>query len=64
MLVAIGVARHFVWVAIAVSLVGALDEWHQYFMPGRAASAMDWAIDTAGALLGTHIIRDIWDEKS
>lgn len=30
---------------------GALDEFHQSFVPGRAAAATDAAIDAAGALL-------------
>jgi VanZ family protein/UDP-2,3-diacylglucosamine pyrophosphatase LpxH len=34
---------------------GALDEWHQSFVPGRDASAGDWAADSAGAILGLAI---------
>jgi VanZ family protein len=64
MLVAIGVARQFVWIAMAGCLVGVLDEWHQHFIPGRTASATDWGIDTMGAFLGAKIVRDILDERS
>jgi VanZ family protein len=52
-LLAIGVARQFVWIAIAVSVVGAADELHY---TGGAAMIVDWVIDTVGALLGAHII--------
>ena len=31
---------------------GALDEWHQGFVPGRDVSAGDWMADTAGVALG------------
>ena len=38
-------------VALAAAL-GALDEIHQYFVPGRHASVYDGIADLAGALLG------------
>ena len=31
---------------------GALDEWHQSFVPGRDASVGDWVADSAGVILG------------
>ena len=31
---------------------GALDEWHQCFVPGRDASVGDWVADSAGVMLG------------
>ncbi len=31
---------------------GALDEWHQSFVPGRTVSMGDWAADSAGVMLG------------
>ncbi len=41
-------------VAIAISaLYGVSDEWHQTFVPGRAAEAKDVLIDFAGALVGS-----------
>ena len=39
-------------VAVACSAFGALDEWHQRFIPGRFAGVDDWGADTLGALLG------------
>jgi VanZ family protein len=33
------------------SLFAASDEFHQSFVEGRGATAVDWAIDSAGAAL-------------
>jgi VanZ family protein len=44
-------AAPLVLVAVAVSALGAVDEWHQQFIPGRSASAGDWLADSAGAVL-------------
>lgn len=42
-----------VWLGVLiVSVYGAIDEWHQSFVPGRSASVFDWLFDTVGALLG------------
>jgi VanZ family protein len=44
------------WVHAALILAGALygvsDEWHQSFVPGRDASALDWLADLCGVTLG------------
>ena len=37
---------------IASSVYAATDEFHQWFTPGRQASALDWVADTVGAVLG------------
>ncbi|MFN0077615.1 MAG: VanZ family protein [Prosthecobacter sp.] len=35
------------------SLVGALDEWHQTFTPGRSGGdVLDWTADTIGGFIG------------
>ena len=44
-------AGPLVLVALALSALGALDEWHQQFIPGRGASVADWLADSAGAAL-------------
>ena len=48
-LIASGLGRRWFWIALLfVPLVGALDEWHQFYVPGRNASAIDWLVDTVG----------------
>lgn len=37
-----------IWVLISAIL----DEWHQYYIPGRWASAFDVMIDTSGGMIG------------
>ncbi len=46
-------AAPLAWVVAGVAAFGAADEWHQQFIPGRSASAADWAADLSGAALGT-----------
>ncbi len=38
---------------------GALDEWHQSFVPGRDVSAGDWMADTAGVALGLLLFSSV-----
>lgn len=44
------------WVVIPLifaALVGALDEWHQSFVPGRSGNDVgDWLADVTGGVLG------------
>jgi len=40
----------FVISALFAISYGALDEWHQYFVPGRAMDFWDWISDSVGAL--------------
>jgi VanZ family protein len=42
-----------------VSVFGAVDEWHQSFIPGRSMSFADWVADSAGALAGALSVRFI-----
>lgn len=46
------IARVAVLVVLGVSIFGALDEWHQQFIPGRSMELLDWMADTLGALAG------------
>jgi VanZ family protein len=36
----------------AISCFGAMDEWHQQFIPQRSMELFDWAADTTGAAVG------------
>jgi VanZ family protein len=51
-----------VWVAIGA--LGAFDEWHETFIPGRGAELMDWLMDmsgsAAGLVAGTLLMRQQW----
>lgn len=51
--------------ALAASAYGAVDEIHQYFVPGRDCNAWDWVADTLGAFLGSVGILAFlrWREK-
>src|SRR5262245_56168815 len=47
--------------ALALALAYAIsDEWHQHFVPGRAASAIDVATDLCGAGAGLALLRWIF----
>lgn len=49
--------RRMVVVAVAGALLaGGLDEWHQFFLPGRQAGWDDLAADAAGAMLGAAFL--------
>jgi VanZ family protein len=43
-------------IAVAIAVVfGALDEWHQRFIPGRSTEFADWLADSAGAVVGALV---------
>lgn len=42
----------FVFAVMLTSIYAATDEFHQLFVDGRSCQITDWAIDTAGAILG------------
>ena len=44
--------RHFLLVTLIVAAYGMVDEIHQYFVPGRHASILDWVADLIGGFLG------------
>jgi VanZ family protein/UDP-2,3-diacylglucosamine pyrophosphatase LpxH len=44
--------RRHLLVFLVVSIFGATDEWHQYFVPGRACEFGDWVADSVGGGLG------------
>lgn len=41
------------------SLYGALDEWHQSFVPRRSPEPADWLADTMGVILG-YLVTAAW----
>lgn len=48
------------WRAAALAIVvamafGAVDEWHQRFIPGRSTEFADWLADSFGAVIGTFM---------
>jgi len=47
--------RTLLFSAAIASAYGAIDEAHQYFVPGRDSSVWDWAADTLGALIGASL---------
>ena len=45
-------AQAVVWAAIFAALLGAVDEFHQQWIPGRSMELLDWAADFAGGTAG------------
>ncbi len=43
-------------VAVA-TIIAALDEWHQMYVPSRTSSPMDMAVDSLGAMVAQILIR-------
>jgi len=43
-----------------IAIIGATDEWHQSYVPGRSGNDPgDWSADVAGAIVGVLIFRRI-----
>ncbi len=47
-----GAAAAVVWVSIFAALLGAVDEFHQQWIPGRSMDFFDWMFDFAGGTAG------------
>jgi VanZ family protein len=47
--------RHALLLALGI-VYGALDEWHQAFVPGRTPSVLDWVADTVGVIVGYTLV--------
>ena len=47
-----GAAVAVVWAAIFAALLGAVDEFHQQWIPGRSMEFIDWVADFAGGTAG------------
>lgn len=37
---------------LVCTALGAADEWHQLYIPGRSCDVADWAADSTGGLIG------------
>ena len=48
--------KNTLFTLIISGLYGALDEIHQYFIPGRSCEFFDWGADFLGILLGIILI--------
>lgn len=42
-------------VVVGISIFGAIDEWHQGFIPGRFPGVGDWIADSAGGAVGATL---------
>lgn len=50
--------RNFLIVVITLATIGALDEWHQSWIPSRSGNDLgDWGADLLGALTGALICK-------
>lgn len=48
--------KHALFNALIIAMVyGALDEWHQAFVPGREARLSDWLLDMVGCLVAGNL---------
>ncbi len=47
-----GAAEAVFWAAIFAALLGAVDEFHQQWIPGRSMEFLDWVADFTGGTTG------------
>ncbi|MDR2543669.1 MAG: VanZ family protein [Treponema sp.] len=48
--------RNFLICTAIVSIYGAIDEIHQYFVPDRVCDVWDWVADTLGGAAGAGVV--------
>ena len=48
--------RNILICTVITSVFGILDEFHQFFVPGRTSDVWDWVFDTLGGLAGSFAI--------
>ncbi|SRR5581483_1032951 len=57
LLLVTALGRRWRWLAVAiVAAVGAADEIHQIYVPGRDASVFDWTADLLGAVFSVAVV--------
>lgn len=61
-----GRARTMALAFVLLSVLGILDEWHQFSVPGRVFSLLDWVYDMLGGLAGLafFVLRERWRSTS
>ena len=65
LLLVTGLGRKWRWLAVAiVAAVGAADEIHQIYVPGRDASVFDWLADLLGAVFAAIAGKALNREKT
>jgi VanZ family protein len=58
-------ARPFLMTVIAIALVGAIDEFHQGFVPGRSGNdPADWSADVSGGIVGAWVVSRFFKPKA
>ena len=56
--------RSLVVAALATSLYGASDEYHQAFVPGRDSTPRDWLADSVGGLIGATVYARVNERRT
>ncbi|MDD5092607.1 MAG: VanZ family protein [Candidatus Wallbacteria bacterium] len=60
-LISSGISKYALLAAgLLGSLYGVTDELHQYFVPGREMSMMDWVMDSCGSFAGAWLLTGVW----
>lgn len=49
---------------ILLTIYAAIDEIHQYFIPGRYADVFDWAADVLGGILAILVVKSFLNKAS
>jgi VanZ family protein len=47
--------RPLMFAALIAATLGAVDEWHQQYVTGRAADIYDWYADVSGGIAGSFL---------
>ena len=57
-------AKPILFSLLLLSLYAALDEIHQYFIPGRYADVLDWTADVIGGAIAIFLLRIFFQRAS